>query len=123
ESPMEFRRKCFIAQLCVSCFLLASAVAQQATVDLRGFITDASGASISGAHVTAVNTSTGISRTTDSLETGGYALAALPAGTYVVKGAKQGFAETSVEGVVLTVGQTATVNATLKIGEVSQTVD
>jgi outer membrane receptor protein involved in Fe transport len=120
---MEFRRKCFIAQLCVSCFLLASAVAQQATVDLRGFITDASGASISGAHVTAVNTSTGISRTTDSLETGGYALAALPAGTYVVKVAKQGFAETSVEGVVLTVGQTATVNATLKIGEVSQTVD
>ena len=97
--------------------------AQQATVDLRGLVTDPSGAAISGATVTAINVNTALQRSAQTLETGAYAIAALPAGGYRIKVSKDGFSAKELRGVVLTVGETVAYNVTLEIGAVSESVN
>jgi len=113
-------------RLCLVALLLAVALpcfAQQATVDLRGFITDPAGAAVPGASVTVTSVDTGRERTTPSLDTGAYAFLALPAGNYRVTFTKKGFNTKTIEGVVLTVGSIQAVNAALTVGAVSQSVD
>jgi hypothetical protein len=103
--------------------LVSPMSAQQATADIRGFITDSNSAAIGNAQVTLVNALTQLSRTTQSLDTGTYTFAAVPAGTYKLTVHKEGFAEKQIQGIVLTVGQTASVDVVLAIGSVTQTVD
>jgi outer membrane receptor protein involved in Fe transport len=103
--------------------LSLSCVGQQAAVDLRGQVTDTSGALISGASITLVNISTALSRTATTLETGAYAFAALPAGNYRLIVAMPGFSEKTVEPLSLNVGNTAVVNVTLATGSTNQTVN
>ena len=103
--------------------LVSPMSAQQATADIRGFITDSNSAAIGNAQVTLVNTLTQLSRTTQSLDIGTYTFAAVPAGTYKLTVHKEGFAEKQIHGIVLTVGQTASVNVVLAIGSVTETVD
>lgn len=111
-------------RLAVAVFLLSlRCVAQQATVDLRGFITDPAGAAIQGASVTARNVNTDLERSTQSLDTGSYAILALPAGSYQLVISKQGFETKKLEGISLTVGSTQGVNATLTVGSVTESVD
>jgi outer membrane receptor protein involved in Fe transport len=96
--------------------------AQQATVDLRGLVTDSSGAALAGATVTAINENTELQRSAQTLETGAYAIAALPAGGYRIKVTKDGFSTKELHGIVLTVGETAAYNVTLEIGAVTESV-
>jgi Carboxypeptidase regulatory-like domain/TonB dependent receptor len=113
-------------QVCLALVLLFTAVgcfAQQATVDLRGFITDSQGAAISGATVKATNVNTGLDRSTQSLETGSYAITALPAGSYTLTVSKDGFNNKNVQGVSLTVGSTQAVNVSLTVGAVTESVN
>jgi outer membrane receptor protein involved in Fe transport len=111
-------------RLAVAVFLLSlRCLAQQATVDLRGFVTDPAGAAIQGASVTARNVNTNLERSAQSLDTGAYAILALPAGTYQLVVSKQGFASKKLEGISLTVGSTQSVNAALSVGSVAESVD
>lgn len=100
-----------------------SCVGQQSAVDLRGLVTDASGALVVGATVTLVNTSTALSRTETTLDTGAYAFASLPAGNYRLVVSKAGFSEQTVSSVVLSVGNTAVVNVTLTTGSTKEIVN
>jgi len=103
--------------------LVSPMSAQQATADIRGFIADSNSAAIGNAQVTLLNALTQLSRTTQSLDTGAYIFAGVPAGTYKLTVHKEGFAEKQIQGIVLTVGQTASLDVVLAIGSVTQTVD
>jgi hypothetical protein len=59
-------------------------VAQSFRGSIRGSVKDASGALLSGAKVTAKNNATGLVRETRTGDDGGYVIAELPAGVYVV---------------------------------------
>src|SRR5262249_10117506 len=68
------------------------------------------------------NVETGLTREATTNQSGRYHVFALPIGTYQISIRKQGFAEEVRTGVRLVVGQDATVNAQLRIGEVTQQI-
>ncbi len=96
--------------------------AQNTNASVSGTVNDPSGASIPGAQVTAQNTGTGLTQTATTTDAGTYTLTTLPPGTYTVTVSKTGFATSVQTGLLLTVGQSATVKAVLTIGETNETV-
>jgi hypothetical protein len=108
--------------LCFTFFLLASFARAQVSADLSGVVTDPSGAAVASAALTATNTDTGLTRDTVTDGAGHYRLSALPLGQYEVHARKAGFSDEVRKGVRLVVGQDATVDLKLQIGESSQRV-
>ena len=107
-----------VSFLCL-CSLHAGA---QVSASLSGRVTDQSGAVVSGATMTAENLDTGTSRTAVTDQAGRYELVALPVGQYEVRAAKSGFAEKIRTGILLVVGQDATVDLSLPVGDVKEQV-
>ena len=92
------------------------------SANLTGGVVDPSGSAVSGASVTAQSLETGLARDTTTNQYGRYQLLALPVGTYQVSARKQGFAEEVRTGVRLVVGQDASVNLSLRVGQVTQQI-
>ena len=106
------------------CLLLgcASAWAQQSTAQINGVVHDASGLSVPGAEIKATQTATGLVRTTVSNPDGAYTLTSLPIGPYLLEFSKNGFNKYVQSGVQLQVDSNPTVDATLKVGSVSESI-
>ncbi|WP_233581183.1 carboxypeptidase-like regulatory domain-containing protein [Acidipila sp. EB88] len=96
--------------------------AQTTNASLSGTVTDASGASIGGAQISVVSNETAQTLTATTSDEGTYTITSLPPGTYTVTVTKQGFTTSVQNGLQLTVGQAATLKATLAIGATSETV-
>ena len=95
--------------------------AQTVTSSIQGRVYDATGATITGASVTAVNADTGVSRTTDGTAIGDYQITLLPPGDYTVTAQKTGF-QKSAKKVHLDVGAVGTVDFNLPVGQVTEQV-
>ncbi len=106
----------------VTLMMAATLSAQNITATITGTVTDATGAVIPGATVTATNTATGLTRTVQSTGTGAYTLPQLPVGTYTVKVSDKGFTTYQANDVNLHVGDQLGLNVSLKAGSVSQEV-
>ncbi|SRR5579875_245336 len=104
------------------CLIFCAGAFAQATSQITGTVTDASGAVIAGAQVTATQTNTGITRTATSDASGVYVLPSLPLGPYKLEVKKEGFTTFVQTGILLQVGEAATVNPVLKVGAVTQSV-
>ncbi len=102
--------------------LLAAPVCAQVSATLSGTVTDQSGAVISNARVTVKNVDIGAVRGAGTDAKGHYQFFALPVGQYEIRGAKTGFTEEIRTGVHLVVGQSATVDLNLRVGESSEQV-
>ena len=100
----------------------AVALAQGNAV-LTGTVTDAQGAVVAGAKVTATNVATNIANDTQSNGEGLYRFPTLPVGNYKMLVEAPGFRSTNVDNVILTVGQTVTQNVKLEVGAPSETVN
>jgi hypothetical protein len=111
----------WILALFFSC-LCAPFSAAQVSASLSGLITDPSGATVSAASVTAKNVDTGLSRSVPTDQSGRYRFFALLVGPYEVRVTKQGFAEGIRSGIRLVVGQDATVDLGLRLGQVTEQV-
>ncbi len=96
--------------------------AQVGQAELRGTVADESGGALPGATVTATHTDTGTVRTTVTSETGTYAMPALPVGSYTIKAELTGFSSVIKEGIRLAVGQSASLNFSLKLASVAETI-
>jgi hypothetical protein len=119
---MKFFRS--FACLAVFAFLFPSALptgAQAVNATLQGQVFDASGAGVPKAKVSALNAETGFSRATESSSNGEYSLPAMPPGHYTVSAQLAGF-KTEVGEITLQVGQVATLNFSLTVGQVSEKV-
>ncbi len=101
----------------------AFAQAQASTADLRGLVTDPSGAIVPGATVTARNAATGITRSVTTNDEGTYQIFALPPGNYEISAEAATFKKTVISPVTLTVGQSAELAVKLEVGEQSVTVN
>ena len=109
--------------LCVVLVLLrVSPASAQISGAIGGTVTDASGAVISGATVTAKNLDTTAERDVTSDASGHYRFSSLPLGPYEVRAIKQGFATAVRTGIRVVVNEEGAVDLTLKIGEVSQQI-
>jgi hypothetical protein len=102
--------------------VVGAADAQVTSAAVVGTITDTSGAALPGATVTARNVETGFVRTVPTNESGVYRLDFLPTGTYVVEISLSGFKTERRSGMVLTVNDTARVDAALAVGGVTEAV-
>ena len=107
----------------LSCFLSVAAVWAQSTATIVGRVSDPSGATISGATITARNTETGLERSAVSSEAGDYEVPLLPiTGSYTLTIARTGFSTQELTGIVLQVEQRARFDVALKIGTVAEKV-
>src|ERR1700692_1759071 len=120
-SPSKSLRAVFTVALTFA-LLSHFASAQQTLGSINGTVTDASGAVVQGASVKARAAATNLEVTAQSKNDGSFSISDLPIGTYEVTFTKDGF-QTAVYPQILVQGsRTATVNAKLKPGAISQTV-
>src|SRR6201982_1647501 len=113
-----------VLSVCLVTLLLAvapRAVAQEVTGAINGTITDASGAPIAGAAVTATDTARGTTYTAETNSDGAYYLTHVPIGTYQVKVEAKGFRTALHTPFELVLDQVARVDMQMTVGAVSQT--
>src|SRR3954447_11400279 len=89
---------------------------------MAGNVTDQSGAYISGAVVTATNEATGSVYNATSTGAGSYRFPSIELGRYTVKISAPGFRQSVATGVLVQVGTTTALNATLANGSATETV-
>jgi hypothetical protein len=89
--------------------------AQTITATISGTVTDAAGAIVPGANVTATSKETGLSKTSTSNDDGRYVITFLQPGAYDIKVEKQGFANQTITNLKLEIGQSATLDTTLQV--------
>jgi len=109
-----------LAALAMILAVSASAFAQNA--ELRGTVTDESGAALPGVNVTIKGVDTGVTQTKVSDEVGGFSAPSLTPGPYRVTSELMGF-KTDARLITLTVGQVAELRITLAVGALSETVE
>ena len=98
-------------------------VSGQTGAVISGVVRDASGALVRGAKVTILRSDTGTSRTVSTDDEGRYTVADLDVGAYEVRTTFTGFQESVRTGIQLTVGQVATLDVVLKVGQASEHVE
>jgi hypothetical protein len=110
----------------VVCLLLVSpqrSLAQEFRATLTGTVTDASGAVVPKAEVTATNVDTGSQYTTKSSDAGVYYIPYVVPGTYTVQASAQGFKTAIQDKVLLLAGKYFGQNFTLEVGAISEKVE
>jgi len=98
-----------------------AAPAQTPTGGLRGSVTDPAKAIISDAVVTMKNKATGAERVATSGADGDFIISNLLPGEYEIKVTAKGF-KTNLASVTIQVGDTATIEVALEVGDASETV-
>ncbi len=107
--------------LAVVLWTLPSLAAAQGTADIVGRVTDASGAILPGATVTAENLATKEVRTVTTNDTGDYTITPLPIGTYRIKIELEGFG-TQTTDLALATGDRARFDVKMTVGAVTETI-
>ena len=102
---------------------LEPAWGQEVTAAITGTVIDPSGAPIPSASVTATDTQRGVSWPTKTNEVGVYYLPRVPIGSYTLKVEAQGFQSVVRPAFTLVLNQTARIDITMKMGQVSETVE
>src|SRR5882757_9598212 len=97
-------------------------LAQVSNATLSGVVQDPTGAAIPGVQITLQNVNTGLSQVVTSNESGLYASRTLQPGLYKLTAEKDGFQKIAQDGITLTVGQVASINLSLRPGNVSETI-
>jgi hypothetical protein len=90
---------------------------------ILGSVTDPSGAVVAGAVVKVRNVATGLERTTTTSSDGSYAVPELPIGTYSVTVTQSGFQTAVTNKIEVDVAAERRVDAQLKTGQVTQSVE
>lgn len=105
--------------------LLILCVRSEAQVmgELRGQVTDRSGATISGAKVILTANATGVLLETATTSTGEYSYSQLTSGVYSVEVSQAGFANFTRKGVTVTTGGTVRVDVTLPLATGNDSVE
>src|SRR5580704_7366446 len=99
-----------------------TATADEVYARIRGTVTDASGAVVQGAEVSASNTGIGFSKTVASDADGSFQFLQLPVGMYDVTVTKPGFRKFTAQHIVLVLNQVYNLQAALEVGQIAETV-
>jgi hypothetical protein len=121
-AAFRFRGVLVSMALCLLALACAGPARGQASASLTGVVSDASGAPVGAAAITAKNVETSAERTTVTDVAGRYVVLALAVGEYQLSVQKAGFQERVREGIHLVVGQEAHIDLQLEVGELRQSV-
>ncbi len=106
------------------CALLLSGVALgQASTSLRGTVTDPTGGTVAGATVVLASSESKVERTATTGEQGEYQFLLVTPGAYMLTITASGFQRYQLGSVQLLVNTPATINAQLKVGVATETVN
>ena len=104
--------------------LIPNPASAQAVASLTGVVTDQTGAVVSGALVTLIDTKTNQTYTAETNESGAYTFTKLlPGPAFKLSISKQGFRASNVDNIYLGVDTTHTQNVQLVVGQSSETVE
>src|SRR6266404_2772961 len=103
--------------------LLSSAMYGQGNATIVGVVSDSSKAAVPGARVTLINEGTGIRATAVSDSGGRYNFPQLAVGNYRIEVVSQGFKKATQSAINLTAEQISSVNVTLQIGDVKESIE
>src|SRR3984957_17654522 len=116
-----FSRLLAFATVAAMCVL--PALAQQTLGGITGEVTDASGGVIPNVSVTVVDEMTSLTRTAATNASGVYMFVNLPIGSYTLTYKAGGYAVQKTQHITVQANRTATVNAALKVGQTTTTVE
>ena len=97
--------------------------AQQTLGSINGTVVDPSGAAVPSAKVTVTDAAINFSASTLTQGTGFFQIFNLPVGNYVVTVGHAGFETTAIKGIGVQEASARTVNATLQLGQVTESVE
>jgi Carboxypeptidase regulatory-like domain len=100
----------------------AAAQAGLGVASVEGTVIDPDNRPITGAVVTIVSVETGYERTAHTDARGRYFASAMPVGAYTIEVSSAGFARVQREGVRLTVGATETINFSMTVTTIDETI-
>lgn len=104
---------------CVACVAVTT-LGQNA--QMTGTVTDATGAAVPGAAVTATNINTGVVRSSVTNDAGNYLITTLFPGQYTVVASASGFKQMRHESLTLAVEQVARLDFRMEVGETRESV-
>jgi len=116
-------RELSILAIAVLTAIAPRGVAQEVTAAITGKIMDPSGAAVANASVTAKDADRGSAWKTQSNDEGAYSLPRLPIGRYELRVESNGFQTAVRSAFNLELNQTARIDITLTLGQVSQQVE
>ncbi len=96
--------------------------AQQTLGTINGTVTDTAGASLSDAQVSVTGDNTGLTRTARTQKSGYFEILNLPIGPYTITITHDGFDTAKLPGIVVQEARATTVNPSLKVGQVAESV-
>ncbi len=111
-----------VGALLIAALAAAPALAQSGAGEIEGRVLDADGAVLPGVAVNATNDATGIARGATSGGDGTYQMLGVPIGTYTLTYSLEGFSEVIQQGVVVNVARTTSVDVTLELASVQETI-
>ena len=94
------------------------AFAQVPTAVLTGVVKDPTGALVPNVKVVAISTDTNLSRQAVTDESGTFRIAALNPGPYKLEAEAAGFKKSTIDGIVLEVGQQSRVDVVMQVGDI-----
>jgi Carboxypeptidase regulatory-like domain len=115
--------KISVSILCIIVIISVTAWAQTILGSITGTAKDATGAAVPGASVTAENIATGLTVKAVTDSNGSYLIPNLAAGTYKVTFKREGFDAETHPQILVNGDRTATVDASLKVGVTSTSVE
>jgi hypothetical protein len=116
------------ARLCLTLLMLFITLSclpsahAQTSASIKGIVTDPSGAPVPSATVKTMNRETGAVRTILTDAAGRYLVVSLPVGEYEVRVTKSGFQDAIRSGLHLVVGEEASVDLRLQVGDVKSEI-
>jgi hypothetical protein len=119
----ETHMRYLISSVFLALAWVSSVQAQTVDTAVLGTVLDPGGAPVSGAAVTILQPSTGLSRTSMTSTDGTYEIRYLVPAEYVVEVRFTGFRGERRTGVVIQLGQQARIDFTLQVGGVQETVE
>src|SRR5437588_2185085 len=115
-----------LLRIVLACLLFTGVTYAQgvgASGDIKGTVTDPSGAVVANATVTATDVDKGIKHTVTSDTNGQFHLTGLQPATYSLSVTKSGFQPELAKNVVVNIGRTSTVDFPMKVSQVSEQVE
>jgi hypothetical protein len=111
-----------IGALAIGVALASPAMSQTPVAQIAGSVTDETGGVLPGVEVTVTQTSTGMTRFVITGTNGDYVVNNLPIGPYTLTATLSGFASFQQSGILLSIGDTRTINVVLRVGGVTESV-